>query len=106
MYDDNGWVVYNVDTHRMYTYHKTRAGASRSLTARLKRHSQQHLWEFPERPINAAFHLNASITTYAEWNAADTEVEVINLMSGKPVKIRKSERGGCCDPSTELYWSM
>lgn len=36
----------------------------------------------------------------------DPMVEVINMMSGRPVKIRKSERGTCCDPSTETYWSM
>ena len=39
-------------------------------------------------------------------NEINTMVEVINLMSNKPVKIRKSELGGPCDPSTELYWSM
>lgn len=36
----------------------------------------------------------------------DPIVTVFNLMSGRPVQIRKSERGGCCDPSTERYWSM
>jgi hypothetical protein len=41
-----------------------------------------------------------------EWIDRDIEVEVINLLSGKPVKIRKSQEGGCCDPSTEKYWSM
>ena len=33
-------------------------------------------------------------------------VEVISLMSGKPVLIRKSERGGCLDVSQERYWCM
>lgn len=36
----------------------------------------------------------------------DPHVEVKNLMSGKPVLIRKSDVGTCCDPSTETYWSM
>jgi hypothetical protein len=36
----------------------------------------------------------------------DPYVEVKNLMSGKPVMIRKSEAGTCVDPSTETYWSM
>jgi hypothetical protein len=33
-------------------------------------------------------------------------VEVKNILSGKPCMIRRSERGGCCDPSTERYHSM
>ncbi len=36
-----------------------------------------------------------------------TLVETRNLMKpGKPVMIRKSQLGGCCDPGTERYWSM
>jgi len=37
---------------------------------------------------------------------ASEEVVVRSLMSGGPVKISRSEVGGCCDPSTETYWSM
>jgi hypothetical protein len=33
-------------------------------------------------------------------------VETKNLMSGETVMIRKSEKGGCCDPAMERYWSM
>lgn len=33
-------------------------------------------------------------------------VEVKNIMTGKMVKIRRSDVGSCCDPSTETYWSM
>lgn len=36
----------------------------------------------------------------------DPMVEVKNMMSGKPVMIRKSQVGTCVDPSTETYWSM
>lgn len=42
----------------------------------------------------------------AQFAELDVLVEVKNLMSGKPVMIRKSQRGGCTDPSTETYWSM
>lgn len=35
----------------------------------------------------------------------DPLVEVKNMMSGKPVMIRKSQVGTCVDPSTETYWS-
>jgi len=38
----------------------------------------------------------------------DYDVEVTPLMSetGKTVTIKRSEQGGCTDPSTERYWSM
>lgn len=42
----------------------------------------------------------------AEYQKLNVEVEVINCLSGKPVMIKKSQRGGCCDPSMELYHSM
>jgi hypothetical protein len=45
------------------------------------------------------------LVTHEERKAADTMVTVYNLMSGKPVQIRRSDRGGICDPSMELYWS-
>lgn len=36
----------------------------------------------------------------------DDMVPVVNLMSGETVLIRREDRGGCTDPSTEQYWSM
>lgn len=36
----------------------------------------------------------------------DYDVVVQSLMSGKDVTIKRSEAGGCTDPSTERYWSM
>lgn len=41
-----------------------------------------------------------------ERRKTDKLVIVHNLMSGKPVEIRESDVGSCCDPSTERYWSM
>jgi len=53
---------------------------------------------------------NLTIMDDAEYNRRldeiDPMVEVINMMSGQPVLIRKSDRGTCVDPSTETYWSM
>jgi hypothetical protein len=52
-----------------------------------------------------------------DWAVADLEtyvktirpepkmVTVINLMSGLPIQIAE-DTPRCCDPSTELYWSM
>lgn len=36
----------------------------------------------------------------------DVLVETKNLLSGKTVMIRKSQKGTCVDPGTETYWSM
>lgn len=32
-------------------------------------------------------------------------ITVVNLMSGKPIEIAE-DTPRCCDPSTELYWTM
>jgi uncharacterized protein (DUF39 family) len=50
--------------------------------------------------------------SYAVMNETDFEaaynqkVTVKSLLSGKEVEIREQDRGGCCDPSTETFWSM
>ena len=36
---------------------------------------------------------------------AAQEVEVTSIF-GRSCKIRRDQVGGCCDPSTERYWSM
>lgn len=36
----------------------------------------------------------------------DHMITVINCLSGQPVQIRRVDRGGCTDPSTERYHSM
>lgn len=51
------------------------------------------------------------VTTLEDFdNNIDHDVEVmsLNAYGGEPklVTIRASQRGGPCDPSTELYWSM
>lgn len=47
-----------------------------------------------------------TIDTLENWDKLDIEVETVNLLSGKPCKIRKSLVGTCCDPATERYHSM
>lgn len=41
-----------------------------------------------------------------EYRAGDTLVESTNMMSGEKIMIPRSQKGGCCDPGTERYWSM
>ena len=47
-----------------------------------------------------------AITSYTKFLEMEPEVEVINLLSGKPCKIKATLAGGCCDPSTETYHCM
>ena len=47
------------------------------------------------------------VTTLEHFhNEIDHDVEVINMMSNKPVIIKASQKGGVNDPSTERHWSM
>ena len=46
------------------------------------------------------------VISSTDWYNNEPSVQVISLMSQKPVTIRLSEKGGCCDPSTERYWTM
>lgn len=50
------------------------------------------------------------IVSYDEWKEKyDPMVPVYNTISGDgktPIYIRKSQVGGCCDPSTERYHTM
>lgn len=36
----------------------------------------------------------------------DLDVNVFNLLTGKPVTIKARDRGGVCDPSKEAYHSF
>lgn len=46
-----------------------------------------------------------TLVTEDEREAADKMITVYNLLSGKPVHIRMSDRCTINDPSMELYWS-
>lgn len=47
-----------------------------------------------------------AVASADEWNKMDEMVTVKALMTGADVQIRASQRGGCCDPSMELYYTM
>jgi hypothetical protein len=50
-------------------------------------------------------YVGAVVMDYQTFRAQDVMVDSINLMSGKPIKVRRSEKGGPLDPGTETYWS-
>jgi hypothetical protein len=96
-------VIYNIHTGKVAGYFNTLRGAKSSLTRLLKKLST------PEALLNDVDSRRAvSIADYAKTGAktANEMVEVISIMGNKTVKIRRADVGGCCDPSTETYWSM
>lgn len=46
------------------------------------------------------------VIPFEDYQRLDTMVTVTNMMSGKDCLIDVNDAGGCCDPSTETYWSM
>ena len=48
----------------------------------------------------------AVIDTREVFNKEEPMVETTNLLSGKKLMIKASEKGSCCDVGTERYWSM
>lgn len=49
------------------------------------------------------------VDTYDNYRAAEpmvTTYSIFDLKNERPILIRASEKGGCCDPGTETYHSM
>ncbi len=87
------FVVCTVDTARILTSCDTVAGASRSLKAQQKKHPSLQLVWVPRDMYDSQ--INVEVETYSMMDP-----------TRKPIKIRLADKGGCCDPATETYWSM
>lgn len=74
------------------------------------KNAQTKGWKIQGRMPNHWIVQDLIVSTLREFQELDVIVEVmsLNAYGGEPtpVKIRKSERGGPCDPSTERYWCM
>lgn len=73
----------------------------------------RYLKKFKTRIVNGELvpieRSELAIDTYDNWYANEPEVTVysiFDLKKERPIKIRASQRGGCCDPSMELYHTM
>jgi hypothetical protein len=91
-------VIYNTGNGKVTKYFNTLRGAKISLTRDKK-----------NAPLASMLFKAVSIADYNKTGAktADEMVEVVSIMGNKKtVKIRRADVGGCCDPSTETYWSM
>lgn len=83
--------LFNPDTMYVYGMYPTERGAKIARTRILKKDPA---------------HSEMMVGDETAYNLYDEVIEVKNLMSGQMVKIRKSQKGSVCDPSTERYWSM
>lgn len=84
---------------RTKSYFDTLKGANRACAALMKREMlRAEKYNYPMPSIVPM--------TPETFHAGDDEVEVTSMMNGAKVKIRRSDVGSCCDPSTERYWTM
>ena len=94
-------VIYNINTGKVTKYFNTLRGAKISLTRLLNTPPRYHRGRRTLRAVSIADYNKSGVKT------ANEMVEVVSIMGNKKtVKIRRDDVGGCCDPSTETYWSM
>lgn len=104
------FVVYHIDSLRIVTRCETLPAAKRSCTAQNKKVNRQNgkrLARYNE------MHKFEEVTPYAVTTQEDydtnlnTWTETYNMLDPlrRPIKIRKADKGGCCDPATETYHS-
>ena len=98
--------IYDTESLKIIKRYDTMRGAKSALTRARKSGSMKYMTSFGYGRMKADRVAKLDVCTPAEFQELDYEVEVKNLMSGKTVKILKSDEGGCTDPSTERYWSM
>lgn len=86
-----GYVIFHIDSKRKVSWNETLRGAKISVAA----------WNRRAHGVNYAI-LDEEIFN----DLYNQKVPVTNMLSGKTVWINQQDKGGCCDPSTEAYWSM
>ena len=90
---------YLIDKETDYPYRKP---GSISFASYRKANAMAVCTRFNKTPHRARYYVMLA----AEWTEKfNPMVERKNLMSGKPVMVRKYEPL-CTDPSSETYWSM
>lgn len=111
------FVVYSLQSGKVVSTHATESGAKISVSHAKNRfvrmaskrsgYYKDTKAQARERLAHAKFEGNdLRITDQSTFNEMDVMVTRKNLISGQEFQIRNSDAGGCCDPSTETYWSM
>jgi len=102
-------VIYDTENTHIIKRYNTLGGAKSALTRARNSGSMRYMCSFGYGRLNADRIAKLDVCTSQEFaDKIDYDVEVTPLMSetGKTVTIKRSEQGGCTDPSTERYWSM
>ena len=86
------YVTYGVESTQIYKYFDNESGAKRSATCHNKK-------------VRKGREKVAAIERSEYESKVVHDVEVVNLMSGKKIKIR-SNTPNCCNPASETFWSM
>lgn len=86
-----GYVIFHMDSKRRVGWKQTLKGAKISVRAWNRRSGAMNYSILDEEIFESLY---------------NRLTPVQNMMSGKTVWIREQDKGGCCDPSTETYWSM
>lgn len=86
-----GYTIFHIDTKRSVGWKQTLKGAKISCRAWNKRSGSTNYAILDDEVFQSLY---------------NKVVPTTNLMSGKTVWIREQDKGGCCDPATETYWSM
>lgn len=98
--------IYDTESIKIIRRYDSMRGAKAALTRARKGAGLKYMASFGYGRIKGERLDRLDVCTPDEFAALDYDVEVRNLMSGKMVKIKKSDVGSCVDPSTERYWSM
>jgi len=100
-------VIYDTENTHIIKRYDTLRGAKAALTRARNSGKMRYMASFGYGIMKADRIAKLEACTMQHfYDEVDYEVEVKNLMSGKKIKIARSEQGGCTDPSTERYWSM
>lgn len=107
-------VIYDTKNTHIIKRYDTLGGAKSALTRARNSGSMRYMCSFGYGRLNADRIARLAVCTSEYFNTKiDYVVEVVSIMAERnedgtmpTVKIRRSEEGGCTDPSTERYWSM
>ena len=107
-------VIYDAENTHIIKRYDTLRGAKAALTRARNSGKMRYMASFGYGLLKADRIAKLAVCTSDHFhNEVDYEIEVRSLMSEpdengnyKMCKIRKSDQGGCTDPSTERYWSM
>ncbi len=107
-------VIYDTENTHIIKSYKSLAAAKGALTRAHNVGSMKYMCSFGYGRIKGERLENLAACTMEYFNTrVDYDVEVTPLMAERDengnmptVTLKRSEQGGCTDPSTERYWSM